>query len=450
MDAISDADLNAALDRAYAEAAEREPFTGIHYVAESIRHLAKDKDDPLAAVLWGLDYHLIAYQDQRDNGPYGPMMEGGGLRYPAPIEAMGDEVYALWARAAELSPAALIAARFYDLLWQARYGEKPVEWVWQAIDAYSRAIADGWGHGVDLADAGRRAYELALSVGDAERRAMVVERILDLIGASLGNGTSPGVDLPLLDLLAEEPDIERGVLMGIVDKAIDIYAGDAWHLDSALAIKAKLSESAEVDALRRRQVEAFADLANRSDGLVRFAHLRRAVEMAENFGFANFAEELRAEAESMTDDEIGLKKVSAEVTIPRDAIDAWVQEIVGDDRIEDALLRFGSHIPSGDPEDTRRFVKEQAIETPLLSILPRMTIGPENALLRVVNATDQEEQAMIDFEARSISIFGLFAVDTVDAIRARYGPLAEVAASLFQGPLVDEGTARHLARCVGL
>ena len=126
MDAITDAALKAALDQAFAEAAEREPHTGIHYVAEPLRRLTKDKNDPLAALLAGLDYHFIAYREQRTNGPYGAMMEGGGRRYPAPIEVMGDDVYAIWARAAAMSPASLIAARYYDLLWRLVMAHDPL------------------------------------------------------------------------------------------------------------------------------------------------------------------------------------------------------------------------------------------------------------------------------------------------------------------------------------
>jgi len=211
-----------------------------------------------------------------------------------------------------------------------------------------------------------------------------------------------------------------------------------------------LFDPAEVESLRRRQVEAFANLAHRSDGLARFAHLGHAVELAEGFGFTELADELRAEAESMTDDELGLHKVAAEVTIPQESIDKWIQEIVGDDQIEEALLRFGSIIPSDDPGRTRRFVKESATETPLLSIIPTMKLGPENALLRTVNADDHEEQAVIDHETLLTSFFGLVAAEMLEAIRARYGALAPVAESLFQNFMIDEATARHLAKCVEL
>lgn len=449
MNEITDTDLGAALSEAFVEATKAEPFTGIHYVSAALRKRPTDDEDPIHALIAGLDYHFIAYREQRANGPYGPMMEGNGMVYPIPLDQMTEEVFQLWARAVGLSPNSLMSARFADLLWEARFGAQPVEWAQIAIDKYLVGIAEGFGHHVELKDAGARAFELVVQINDGDRKPRVIASLIDLLTQSLGSGDSPGVALPILDLLATSRAVPIERLGPLLDTAIEVYGTDPWHLESALEIKAKLSDPADHQEIRRAQVEAFVGLARRSAGIAKFAHLQRASEMAQQHGLRELADQIRVEMESISEEELGLQRIRTEVEIPRKLIDRWIAETVGDDNMESALERFGSTIATDDPERAREFAVLRAVEFPLQSIIPRMILGPENALLRVVHSEDSEAQSMIEYETFQLAFFGEIATEILAGIQSRYGPIADMAA-WFEGPLIEASVTNRIGRAIEL
>jgi hypothetical protein len=63
-------------------------------------------------------------------------------------------------------------------------------------------------------------------------------------------------------------------------------------------------------------VESFAGLARRTDGLVKYAHFQHAIELAEEHGLREDAEQLRREVEELPEDALNLHAVSAEVEVP--------------------------------------------------------------------------------------------------------------------------------------
>jgi hypothetical protein len=66
-----------------------------------------------------------------------------------------------------------------------------------------------------------------------------------------------------------------------------------------------------------------------------------------------------------------------------------------------ALVRFGSYIPSGDPDENREYVNRLMTEHPLQFLATRITIGPESSLLRSIQGeAEQAEQAITDLRER--------------------------------------------------
>lgn len=152
----------------------------------------------------------------------------------------------------------------------------------------------------------------------------------------------------------------------------------------------------------------------------------------------------------MTEDELDLKEISAEVTIPREAVEEFIAWFVGDDDLESALTQLGPHLPTGDPDENRAFVEKQMAEHPLPYLVAWIQIGPENSLLRSTSEQDaQAEQALVDHEAQRTSIFSLFAVDILDGIRERYGPIS-AAASWFETDLIHPAIAAKVGRALEL
>jgi len=108
MDPISDDDLRQALEEASHDALKQDSF-GLHHISRALRDRSRDTpDDPLHFLQAGLDYHFVAYEENReDQRPFGPMIEMGDSVYPMPLGKSPDDVLELWARAVELSPLAI-------------------------------------------------------------------------------------------------------------------------------------------------------------------------------------------------------------------------------------------------------------------------------------------------------------------------------------------------------
>jgi hypothetical protein len=152
----------------------------------------------------------------------------------------------------------------------------------------------------------------------------------------------------------------------------------------------------------------------------------------------------------MSEDELELQEMRAEVTVPRADVDAFIGFFVGNDHINDALARFGAYVPSGDPDENRRYVEKLIAEHPIQFLATRVRIGPENSLIRTTQGHDaQAEQALIDHEAQSASMFSLFAVDILKGIRDRYGPITD-ARDFFETDLIDSVVAARVVHAVRL
>lgn len=447
MDEITDERLVDVLTTACEDAARHEP-SGIHYVSSSLKELSsRERNDPIEALVVGLDFHFRSYPEQRDErGPFGPMMEFGDHVYPMPLTEIPDEVLEIWERAISASPLSTVGARYADLLWERRFGDAPHLSARAAIDLYLRGLDERFDHPHVLMEMSRRAYELARSLNDPDLATKTLAKMTQLVQWSLDEGESPGVALPLLEVLVSQRDqIEE--ITELVDGAIEVYGGNPWHLESALDLKSELVASADERAsLHEAQVLAFRDLAHRSEGIARYAHLQRAMEMASLRGLTDLANELHKEIEGIGEDELGLKQIAAEVSIPTDEIDRFISQIVGDDDLQSALIRFGLNLPLRDRQKTLDFVDEQFQEHPLQAIIPRMTLGPENTMIRKAdNEEEQREAAATDYETRILGFHGHLCVEILAAIANRYGAIDSWLDAPMIEPVVVEKVVEGIA-----
>jgi len=426
-------------------------------VASALRSRADGDDDPARAVVAALEYHFVVDADQRrEAGPFGPMIETEKGSYPAPVRAverLAPGTLAVWERALEIAPVALVRGRLADLLWEARFGDRPHEFAQRAIDGYLEAIDEDFGHAVEVSEAVQRAVELASMLNDQERRKNAVDAAVRLVWRAIDDAEDrmPGVALPLLEMfVSDRPDRRPAELADLVERSIERFGDDPWNLESALELKAKLVSPEERSALRTREAEAFRDLAHRSEGLVKYAHLQHAIELAEGYGLDGLADEIRHEVEHLTEDDLDLKVISTEVSLPREQVEEFVRWFVGDDDIESALARFGSYVPTGDTDENRAQVERLMSDHPLQYLFNRMQIGPENSLLHsTASDDDKAERALVDYEAQGASIFSLFAVDILVGIRDRYGAVSG-AGAWFESELIETSVASRVARAVEL
>lgn len=83
---------------------------------------------------------------------------------------------------------------------------------------------------------------------------------------------------------------------------------------------------------------------------------------------------------------------------------------------------------------------------PLQYTITRMTIGPENSMLRYTQGgDDQAEQALIQYETQITAFFGAWAPDILGSIHDRYGPVAD-AGQWFETDLISLAVAARIGR----
>lgn len=451
----SDDELRGALDRARAVVAEQPEFQAVVAVASALRReLSNDDADPLRALVAALEYELKPVDRPHDGyGPFGPMIESERGVYPPPvdqIDAVVPGTYELWDRSLRLSPNAMLQARFADLLWEARFGDRPHEYAARAIDAYVSASRDTFGDLLEKSDGIHRALELSAELNDRARLDAAVVAAITLIEGELAQEKrAPGVSLRLIEALTNVGrDARPTELANLLDAAEAQYGGDPWHAESIVAIRARSTGPASRDALWEQAVDGFARRAESSDGLVKYAHFQHAIELAEQHGLRQRAEDLRRQVEQIPHDALGLETVSSEVQIPRAQLDSFIDSIVGDDDLTSALTRFGSHLPTGLPDENREFVRELMADHPLQFLFSRMTIGPENSLVRRTgDEADREEAELLSHEAMRCSMFAAIAVDVLDKIIAKYGPLTN-ARDWLVSELIERVVAERVGRAL--
>jgi hypothetical protein len=237
---------------------------------------------------------------------------------------------------------------------------------------------------------------------------------------SLADGEqSSGVTLTIIATLADLPPESRPPeLDALIERAVDRYHDDPWLLESALDSKALVVEPAERERLHVEQIDAFVQVARRTEGILRHAHYEHAIALAVRHRLPTRAEQLRAEladplaipadpAPDVPDvPEIEIAERSDEES-PGE-VDDFLDRIVGDDSLGEALARFGASL-----------------------------------------ATEGYSDPVAPAELDRLAYFGVLSVDLLARMRSRYGPVS-AAAPWFECPLIGPTIASRIAHGIEL
>ena len=453
MRSLSDTELQEVLERAVGGFADA-GFVNLYAVATALRVDLTD-DDARWPLIWALEYREVSKEDS-DERPYRrfvPRLHWVGGVFPPPVPEVDDEALQVWARAADLSPRALLRARFCDLLWEGRFGEQPVQWAHAAIEGYVDAATAGWGAETDLADGLVRALELTAQLQDKARDGAVTAALVSMADAYLRvDERAPGIVIPILNALAARPLNRRPAeLIGLIERATQVYADDPWSLQSTLDIHARLLPDEDRPALYAQQAEGFLAFARKATGLGRFLFLQRAREIASSQGLPALADSIRQEIESMGLEDLELKVVSASVELDAGQIDDFITELVGDDHLDSALARFGFHLPSGETEGNRSAIQKITDEYPLQHLFSTVLLGPANSILKAMETpTEKQELALIEREVQRIQLFGSIAHEVLQRLEERYGFDERELGDLFSTDLIDPPVAQRIAHAFAL
>lgn len=419
-----------------------------HRVERCFREaLDEDAGEDARPVVWAFGYMLVGRRREEPrerSGVFAPMIVlENGASFPPPLAEIESDAAPIWADYAKATQDyPLAASRFHDLLWVVRFGDRAVDHARAAIDAYLELgeIVET----MDLVDCISRALEIGGEIGDENRIGAAVKKAVEVIEAEIAeeNERRPGIPMNLLeDLAALMPERRPDNLMELIEAAGKRYGADPWIAQSASELRASLLPAEERTALVEEQVARWRAEAQKGDGLLRYIHLQHAFELARKHSLTKQAKEILVELQSITPEELDLKKISAEVKISREKIDPFIKSFGEQDSWEAALERLGAEGPpiTGGPV-------EQS-DTLLSRIIPTQVIGSRSSL--VFGAAEEEEHDRLDTskdEALRIQLWGTLMVEILDTIRDRFGtPDRNALVDFFTTELIDASIASRLA-----
>jgi hypothetical protein len=428
-------------------------------VASRLRRSAGARDaDPIWPILEVFDYELknSSQVDQQESygGPFGLGIESIAGTYPTPLKDVDDATLQLWQELFESIDDPVVRARIGDLLWVRRAGPAPHRRAVEAAEAYL-VLADrqGW-HAMYRAQCLTRALELARETNNRDLLRGVIDRIAIAARTSMAAAEpQPGVARRLIEGLCALPRREQPAeLDDLLDLATKTYEGNPFVFEVFIDLQMSRvrQDPDRVKELARVEVARWRAAANGQPGLIRLRHLQRALELARAHGLRAEMEELRLAVQGISEEEMGLQSVEAQIQIPREQIERFLAGIFEGDSWKDWLAKFGAQCPLQEPRDkTVQDVEELIQAYPLQYLMPKVILSPENVPIRVVSSEeDHRAAAIVEYDTRAIMLWAVWASEILSDVAARHRPTAGELAEHYTTEIIPVEVAERVATAV--
>lgn len=328
----------------------------------------------------------------------------GADAYPQSVSTVDSDVVTLWRNLADRVQHPGAKARLNDLLFLRRDGNAYTR-ATAAIDAYLADVAAKTDMELNHTAALVRAWDLARSVGDQAREVIARDAMTrEATDALQDDPKGAGIVLPLLGALATMPKKPKGSRASSSsagdDACIDMLLDEAWRayregwLVSELArhMRSRAQTPAEIEAINRREVQAYIDEAMTRPGLVRSSILETAVAIARAHGLTDLVERATALLQAIPKSDLGLVTMSTSVSIPTDYIERWLSPFT---RYPDWRFGVEYFLSTDCPSGQLAALKKQAKHIAQVAVfVSAVTVKKLNAdgLPRWTAATDEERQ----------------------------------------------------------
>lgn len=418
--------------------------------------LPEDLPDHVKAFIRALDYHgrRPSRRGPSADDLYGPMITtADGYAYPEQLSEVVPDTVAAWADAARIFDGNdVVVARLRDLLWSLKAMPRPDLHARAAQEALRRQWRLKQLASVHRSDALVRSLEIANEIRDPTLIAETVVEIVAAIRETLADEEwAPGVALPMIESLAGLPELTQPTDVDeLIGLARSRYADDPFILESLLLLEMQRAgaDVEERKRIARDAVEMWREVAERRGGLVGLSHLERALELARNEGLGDVANELRLLLQQpRSTDELGMQKVSSDVSIPSEVIEGFVGSFVDSSGPEEVIARLAAHSPITDVEADKQTVREQMSDFPLSHLFPTVVTNSDGAPIAHVITDEQKfDHALNQHHSFAITFWG----SMLGLIFARLRDEGRFSAADVQthlvGEFIDEATARGIAK----
>ncbi len=336
------------------------------------------------ALVWAFAYMLISPTDEgwraREGSPFGAMFEFAEGRMPPRLEDVPDADATVWLDAFDAADDPRLRSRLGDLIWSRRFGSEPHTAARQACEALVALSRDGDWQPMEATEGLVRALELSQELRDAELMGIVVAQMLDVIASEIAERADrPGISFSLLRALVDlRPPQRPSSLLALIEQAEAVYGAEPHHVESAVELQVALAAPDARTGLRERQVKLWRETARNAEGILRATFLTKALDLARTHGLADLAKELRVEIQAITEEDLDLKTISAEVSIDRASVEQFHRAFVEFDAWQQSLTAFGTHgPPGGEPYAVEEQVEQQMRDHPLPYLFPKVVLDAD-------------------------------------------------------------------------
>lgn len=431
---------------------------------ESVRaalqaHDPDHKDPRLQPFIFAYAY---AFHDQlssareRAGGPFGAMIAGEGWRFPPALNDIPDEELEAWREAVTAIDHPIVQGRLGDLLWERKVQPNPHLAARAACNGLLSISEDTRWHAMRRTHCLSRAFELARQTHDATHQPIVIKRMVafaeeDLASEEGGPGISLGALEPLVALSADErPDGLDSLLERIAEK----YGADPYIIDSVADLRSRLLDDQQGLELRREQVRRWREESTKGDGMLRVHRLEQALGIARNYGLTKEVNELRQELSGIRPEELGLKSVTAELEIPKDEVERFLDSFATADTWQEALRVLAVQgPPGGSPKQLTDRVDQIMEDHPLQFLFTRTLVGPDNATAIFSAATQDQHKrfAIAEQRAQHARMWGMFCGQALQRIGHREDrPARDALTGFLTNEFIEADVAERVARAIEL
>ncbi len=344
---------------------------------------------------------------------FGPMAvfraKDGSLVEVPSIEAVEPRHVEYWAGRSEVCNNPLLTARYCGLVWDLAKrvtGASPPHEIARRYVASLIKVSD---EGRDRYDSGtvqklKRAMEVALSLNDVGLVTTCKDAILRLEKRVADDGKAGlwGFSFDLLvghkniDLTADELKAIIDDLEGLLDRLCRESEGkmaDPWTAKYAAERLAKYYRAAgrgpDVQRVLGRLREAVESVAKEASGLLAYSLLKEVYSAYRQFGLFEEAEavsnRMREVGPAMVDE---MREVAVKVEIPRDELDAYVEEITSGGAEAAVCGAVGAYIPDGD--EIKERMLRQSKEFPLQYLIGSEVLDGRGRVIASVGSLEND------------------------------------------------------------
>lgn len=450
-----DADLVASISEAIADVAE------VYELSSRIKATLPDQlPDHVKSFLRALDY---MQRRQSSRGPaaddrYAPMFTSAdGYAYPEPLSDVTPATVLAWCDAAQLFDSNdVVVARLCDLLWSVRARPRPDLRARAAQAAFRRQWGEKQLASVHRADSMVRALEIANELGDAVLVGDTAAEMVSAIRETLADEEwAPGVALPMIEALAGLVESRQpSEVNDLIRLARARYAGDPFILESLMLLEMQRAGS-DVEERKRIAGDAvgmWRAAADERGGLVGLSHLERALELAQNEGLGDKANELRVLLQQpRSADELGMQKVASDISIPSEVIEGFVDSFVTTSGMAETIARLAGHSPITDVEADEQTVRDQMQEFPFQHLFSTVVTNDDGAPIAHVTTDQQKfDHALNRHHSFAITFWGSMLGLIFERLRDSGALPTDDVARHMESEFIDAAMASGIAKAYDL